>query len=238
MTMPVRRHPAVARRRRQAFSLRTTSLGFGLAALVIWGVALTFKSAVRPHSHPLGAVLALLALLLFSTAAIRSNWLRRAARRAALDTAVAPVPEQPDPVLPPTVGAPEATDCADIDPFAFEDAVSRLCERDGCSDVHVVGGAGDLGADVVATTPGGRHLVIQCKCYGPGHKVGSQDLQRFGGTCYAVHGAELAVVVTTSEFTEPALDYAEQCAILCFDGALLRAWNDGTGPAPWEVPGT
>ncbi|MCT9090703.1 restriction endonuclease [Streptomyces sp. ASQP_92] len=234
MTMPVRRHPALAQRRRQAFSLRTTSLGFGLVALVLWGVALTFRTAVQPDSHPLGAVLALLALLLLSTAAIRSNWLRRAARRAALEAAVAPEP--PAPVLPPTVGAPQAADCADIDPLAFEDAVSRLCERDGCSDVRVVGGAGDLGADVLATTPDGRRLVIQCKCYAPGHKVGSQDLQRFGGTCYAVHDAELAVVVTTSEFTDPALGYAEQCAILCFDGTFLRAWNNGTGPAPWELP--
>ncbi|MET9365231.1 restriction endonuclease [Streptomyces sp. NPDC006632] len=237
MTVPVRPLPAVSRRRRPAFSLRTTSLGFGLVALVIWGVGLTFKSAVRPHSHPLGAVLALLALLLLSTAAIRSNWLRRAARRAALETAVAPVPHQPDPVLPPTVGAPQAEECADIDPFAFEEAVSRLCERDGCSDARVVGGAGDLGADVVATTPDGRHLVIQCKCYATGHKVGSQDLQRFGGTCYAVHEADLAVVVTTSEFTDPALGYADQCGILCLDGTFLRAWNNGTGPAPWELPG-
>lgn len=232
MTMPVRRHPAIAQRRRQAFSLRTTSLGFGLVALVVWGVALTFRTAIAPHSDPLGAVLALLALLLLSTATIRSARLRRAARRAALVT----VPEHPAPVLPPTVGAPQAADCADIDPFAFEDAISRLCERDGCSDVQVVGGAGDLGADVLATTPDGRRLVVQCKCYAPGHKVGSQDLQRFGGTCYAVHDAELAVVVTTSEFTDPALDYAEQCAILCFDGTSLAAWNNGTGPAPWELP--
>ncbi|MFE9559327.1 restriction endonuclease [Streptomyces sp. NPDC006703] len=235
MTMPVRRHPAVERRRRETFDLRSTALGFGLVALVLWGVAVTFKSAVRPHAHPLGALLVLFALLLLSAAAIRSKWLRRAARRAAREAAVPLAPEPPAPVLPATVGVPEAADCADIDPLAFEDAVSELCRRDGCSDVQVVGGAGDLGADVLATTPDGRRLVIQCKCYGAGHKVGSQDLQRFGGTCYAVHDADLAVVVTTSEFTDPAVDYATQCAILCFDGAFLGAWNNGTGPAPWEL---
>ncbi|CAM5280686.1 restriction endonuclease [Streptomyces sp. SID1034] len=240
MTMPVRRETAVIGRRHQKFSLRSTALSFGLVALTIWGVAVTFKSAVRPHSHPVGTVLALLALMFLVAAAVRSKWLRRAARRATLEVAVAgpaslSAPAPADPVLPPTVGAPDAVESAGIDPLAFEDAVSELCRRDGCTDVQVVGGAGDLGADVVATAPDGRRLVIQCKCYAAGHKVGSQDLQRFGGTCYAVHDAELAVVVTTSEYTEPALDYAAQCAILCFDGELLRAWNAGTGPAPWEL---
>ncbi|CAM5535446.1 hypothetical protein SMICM304S_02837 [Streptomyces microflavus] len=38
---------------------------------------------------------------------------------------------------------------------------------DGCADAEVVGGAGDLGADVLATTPDGRRLVVQRKRYGP-----------------------------------------------------------------------
>lgn len=98
-----------------------------------------------------------------------------------------------------------------------------------------MGGAGDLGADVIATVPDGRRLVVQCKYYGPANKVGSQDLQRFGGTCYAVHEAEIAVCVTTSAYTEPALDYAEQCEILCLDGEALAAWSDGSAPPPWQA---
>ncbi|MER5386079.1 restriction endonuclease, partial [Streptomyces sp. NPDC002688] len=65
--------------------------------------------------------------------------------------------------------------------------------------------------------------------------VGSQDLQRFGGTCFTVHGADVAVVVTTSDFTGPALDYAEQCGIVCVDGPQLRRWQEGAGPGPWEA---
>ncbi|MGW0971784.1 restriction endonuclease, partial [Streptomyces sp. NPDC002516] len=83
-----------------------------------------------------------------------------------------------------------------LDPDEFEQAVADLCRRDGCLDVDVVGGAGDLGADVVARTPDGRSVVIQCKRYCDGNRVGSQDLQRFGGTCFTVHGADIAVVVT------------------------------------------
>lgn len=131
----------------------------------------------------------------------------------------------------------EVEDYAALDADGFEDAIAALCERDGCHDVQVVGGAGDLGADVIATAPDGRRLVIQCKCYGPATKVGSQDLQRFGGTCYAVHEAEIAVCVTTSAYTAPALDYAEQCAILCLDGEELTAWSEGSAPPPWQSGG-
>ncbi|WP_328551088.1 restriction endonuclease [Streptomyces sp. NBC_00358] len=120
-------------------------------------------------------------------------------------------------------------------PDEFEQAVAELCRRDGCLDVDVVGGAGDLGADVVARTPDGRSVVIQCKRYCDGNRVGSQDLQRFGGTCFTVHGADVAVVVTTSDFTAPALDYAEQCGIVCVDGPQLRRWQENAGPRPWEA---
>ncbi|RZD81591.1 restriction endonuclease [Streptomyces albidoflavus] len=124
-------------------------------------------------------------------------------------------------------------DFAALDPDTFEEAVAALCRRDGCADAETVGGAGDLGADVLATAPDGRRVVIQCKRYGPENKVGSQDLQRFGGTCWSVHGAQLAVLVTTSEFTVPAEEYAESCGIRCVDGTELTAWAEGTGPAPW-----
>src|SRR5690606_13801593 len=56
-----------------------------------------------------------------------------------------------------------------------------------------------------------------------------------GGTCFTVHGADVAVMVTTSDFTAPALEYAEQCGIVCVNGPDLQRWRDGTGPSPWEV---
>ncbi|MCF2534102.1 restriction endonuclease [Streptomyces sp. FB2] len=125
-------------------------------------------------------------------------------------------------------------DCFELDPDAFERTVADLCLRDGCGDVKVVGGAGDLGADVTAVTPDGRRLIVQCKRYCETNKVGSQDLQRFGGTCFTVHEADIAVVVTTSDFTAPALEYAAQCGILCVNGDELSAWHDGAGPRPWD----
>ncbi|MEU2607423.1 restriction endonuclease [Streptomyces albus] len=134
-----------------------------------------------------------------------------------------------------TAPLPPVADCAaELDPDGFEQAVAELCARDDCRTVEVVGGAGDLGADVTAVTPDGRRLVIQCKRYTEGNKVGSQDVQRFGGTCFTVHGAEVAVVVTTSDFTAPALAYAHECGIVCVNGQELEEWRRGTGPGPWE----
>lgn len=193
----------------------------------------------------------------------RSRELRRAARagmaeaeaEAALAARAQPAPapaEAAEPTvdapfhdgrtvaLPPPAAPGEAPgldlatlDFAALDADSFEEAVAALCRRDGCADAETVGGAGDLGADILATAPDGRRVVVQCKRYGPENKVGSQDLQRFGGTCWSVHGAQLAVLVTTSEFTAPAEEYAESCGIRCVDGAGLTAWAEGSGPAPW-----
>ncbi|WP_444545785.1 restriction endonuclease [Streptomyces litmocidini] len=138
------------------------------------------------------------------------------------------------PAMPPALDS-EALDHLAVDPEGFEHTIAALCARDGCSPVEVVGGAGDLGADVIATTVDGRRVVIQCKQYGEDHRVGSPDLQRFGGTCYAVHEADVAVLVTTSSFTEPALEYAASCGILCVDGTELAAWTASTAPAPWAA---
>lgn len=143
------------------------------------------------------------------------------------------------PVIPRPRPADDDTVDVDYDaltPEEFEEAIAALCAHHGCSAVEVVGGAGDLGADVIAEAPDGSRVVVQCKQYGSSHRVGSQDLQRFGGTCFTVHQADVALLVTTSDFTAPALEYAEQCGIVCVDGEALRAWTDGTGPRPWEVP--
>lgn len=116
----------------------------------------------------------------------------------------------------------------------FEQALAFLCERDGCTNVRVVGGANDLGADVIATTPDGRVLVLQAKRYGQGRTVGSQAVQVVNGTYRHEHGADLAAIVTTAVFTKPARDYAARTGIRLFDEQALAAWASRTGPAPWH----
>jgi restriction system protein len=121
-----------------------------------------------------------------------------------------------------------------MDPREFEHALAFLCQRDGCRNVQVVGKAGDLGADVIATAPDGRRLVIQAKRYAATTKVGSPDMQKVGGTARQIHGADIAAVVTTSTFTPAARDYARQVGIRMLDGTALAGWVSRTGPAPWH----
>ncbi|MFE9328503.1 restriction endonuclease [Nocardia sp. NPDC052278] len=50
-----------------------------------------------------------------------------------------------------------------LSPSEFEEALAALCRRDGCTGVRVVGGSGDLGADVIARAPDGRRIVLGCR---------------------------------------------------------------------------
>ncbi|QTE02361.1 restriction endonuclease [Streptomyces cyanogenus] len=239
MTVPVRQVGGAERRRR--FDLRSTAMFFVLLAIVLCVLAFLARTAAGMiERRPVWA--GVLAVLAAATAfQLRSRrrrlspggYARRAARALEEAADEASVTLAAAPVAEPAVRLP-ATDFAALDPDGFEQAIAELCVLGECREVEVVGGAGDLGADVVALTPDGRRLVIQCKQYGDDNKVGSQDVQRFGGTCFTIHEADVAAVVTTSDFTAPALEYALQCGIVCVNGDDLEAWRRGTGPSPWE----
>lgn len=115
-----------------------------------------------------------------------------------------------------------------MDGTAFEHHVAALCMRDGCTNIQVNGGAGDLGADVTGRLPNGRYMVIQCKRYAPDRSVGSPDMQRFVGTARPVHNAEVAVLVASCRFTGPAKDLAHSQRIVAVDRDLLGLWMNGT----------
>jgi restriction system protein len=112
-----------------------------------------------------------------------------------------------------------------LSPTAFEYFVAGLLRRDGCLDAHQVGGPGDLGADVLATTPSGLRVVVQCKRYRPGNKVGNPDVQRFNGTAVPEHRADIPILVTTSHFTNDAADWGRSKGLLLVDRKGLRGWT-------------
>ncbi|MFD7558335.1 restriction endonuclease [Streptomyces sp. NPDC059835] len=228
-------------------SVRGTGLGrdvvlvVGLLGIGIGGLVAFVKAAPESGAGLVAPIAALAALLIgaglvkWTVAPGRPRVPRRPGTRgrrpsAALDGSASPATELPD------VGS-EALDHVGADADGFEHTVAALCARDGCASVEVVGGAGDLGADVLATTADGRRVVLQCKHYSEDNRVGSQDLQRFGGTCFAVHQADVAVLVTTGSLTAPAAEYAETCGIVCVDGQALAAWTEMEAPPPWESGG-
>ncbi|MFF2187883.1 restriction endonuclease [Streptomyces sp. NPDC058155] len=117
----------------------------------------------------------------------------------------------------------------------FERYVADLCRRDGCTDVEVSGRSGDLGADVTGTLPDGRRLVVQCKHYAPHRSVPSGDMQKFVGTAWLHHKADVAVFAATCPFSRAALALAVQHGILAVHRDLLGLWNTGT-PLPDLLP--
>ncbi|MFI6663285.1 restriction endonuclease [Streptomyces sp. NPDC050523] len=113
----------------------------------------------------------------------------------------------------------------------FEDAIRDLMHRDGCRDAQRVGGGGDLGADVKATDPYGRHWVIQCKHRRDGARgpaVGTPDLQVLNGTARQVHKADVAVIVTNGRVTGPAVMFAKQQRLHVVDRETLAIWASGS----------
>ncbi|MFE6153636.1 restriction endonuclease [Streptomyces sp. NPDC057889] len=116
-------------------------------------------------------------------------------------------------------------------PLEFEQAVANLTHRDGYIVDQRHGGARDLGADVIATTPDGRRIVFQCKHRRPGGRpLGSPVIQTLNGTARPVHNADIVIAVTNASFTTPAHELAAEQDIHLLFGERLRTW------ATWGVP--
>ncbi|WP_306324119.1 MULTISPECIES: restriction endonuclease [unclassified Streptomyces] len=119
----------------------------------------------------------------------------------------------------------------------FEYAIRDLMRRDGCTDAKQVGGAGDNGADVLATDPLGRKWVIQCKHRRNGERgsaVGTPDLQRVNGTARQLYGADVVLVVTNGRFSTRCAPLARQLRMHLADRSVLAAWAAGSRPL-WEL---
>ena len=191
--------------------------------LVIPCLFIAWDGLTEVGRDPAGGTVATLAGL--GAAAALGSWRLRRLRRTRAEHAEAA-----------RLYAVRATEIATyqaMGPAEFEQALGYLCTRDGCTRVQVVGRSGDLGADIIAVTPTGLRLVIQAKRYRPGNRVSGPDLQRFGGTCFTIHGAAIATVITTSDFTGQARAYAQRAGIRLFDEHALAGWASRTGPAPW-----
>ncbi|GAA2281257.1 hypothetical protein GCM10010430_79170 [Kitasatospora cystarginea] len=209
---PARRRRTAARRARQARDNAVVLFGSAVAVLVLVVVVLTWLA------HHLLVVLGLLAAALIAVVTV--VYRRVAADRRAFEARAAQL-RHIGPFLA-------------MSPKAFEQALADLCRRDGCTKVAVVGGAGDLAADVLATTPAGQRILIQAKRYGPRTFVGSQDVQKVNGTYRDVHRCDLAAVVTTSSFTKAATAFCQQVGIRAVDQRALALWAEGMGKPPWS----
>lgn len=106
-------------------------------------------------------------------------------------------------------------------PAEFETAVGEVLRRHGYR-LRRTGGPGDLAADLTGVDGRGVATVVQCKRYAPGHPVGSRDVQLLIAMGMRHHGAERLVLVTTSDFTDPARDLADQHGVELINGEDLE----------------
>ena len=112
----------------------------------------------------------------------------------------------------------------------FEILVGEYFRRQGFDVTDNGGGGADGGVDVVLQGAGGRHLV-QCKHW-RALRVGVQPVRELYGVM-AAYGAAGGFLVTSGEFTEEALRFADGLALTLVNGkTLLRGIRAQAGSGP------
>lgn len=111
----------------------------------------------------------------------------------------------------------------EIDPYEFEDFVADVWNDRGW-ETEVSQGSNDMGVDIEAWKSDGlvdQKAVIQAKRYSDGNKVGRPKIQQYHSLKQQDSDADAAVVVTTSEFTRGAEEWADEHNVKLVDGEDL-----------------
>lgn len=106
-----------------------------------------------------------------------------------------------------------------MDPREFERVVADMLRAMGYKDVRVVGGSGDRAVDILARY-GKDTVAVQCKRY-TGKKVTSPEIQMFIGMMLTEYRVRKGIYITTSSFTQDAMELAERHGIELWDGHKL-----------------
>jgi HJR/Mrr/RecB family endonuclease len=109
-------------------------------------------------------------------------------------------------------------DLLTMTPTEFEQLCVRALLNLGYDQVKRTGGSGDLAADIVGKDPQGRSVIVQCKRYAPGSAIGSPVVQTFIGMKVVHHKADRGIIMTTAEFSKPAIELAKAHDIVLIDG--------------------
>lgn len=106
----------------------------------------------------------------------------------------------------------------------LERAIARLMEHLGWRDINVIGGAGDKGADVIATRHDGSEIktwVVQSKAVTGDRYIGPQAINE-SINALSFYNTNIAAVATNGEFTKTARQRQEQLAT---NGYTVKLWN-------------
>ncbi|MFJ1541903.1 restriction endonuclease [Micromonospora chalcea] len=124
-----------------------------------------------------------------------------------------------------TSGSVKLSQIDSCSPDSFEEWTALLLERDGCKILRRRGGSNDQGADVIAVTPGGLRVVLQCKFSTKlRHTVDPRYFHELNGTARQEHGADIVGLVTNRTASTAAQDFATKHRIHFINRRVLQRW--------------
>lgn len=127
----------------------------------------------------------------------------------------------------------DAVDISTLTGTEFEELIVRLLKAEGYENVVRIGGAGDLGVDIMASRQENGRIcreLFQCKRWV--HNVGSEPVQRL----YAERerrGFDAAVCITTSGYTKDGEKVARDLEVGTTDGTELMKKLDKYFPGQY-----
>jgi hypothetical protein len=106
-------------------------------------------------------------------------------------------------------------------PTEFEARIRKLLEAEGYRKIQTVGKANSLIMNLSAIDPQANQTIIQCRRYTANREVSLADLQRFIGLMFVDHMADKGIFMTTSSFTQAAIELVQKQPIQLIDGISL-----------------
>lgn len=104
----------------------------------------------------------------------------------------------------------------------FERYVAAMLRFSGFLDVKVVGGAGDGGIDILATSPAG--VPIACQCKRQNQRVSTKTVRLLLLAVTYTHKGNLPYLVTTATLTKQAREEARAAKVRVIDRRALDMW--------------
>jgi len=109
-----------------------------------------------------------------------------------------------------------------LNEYEFEYLVADLWEKRGWN-TKVTQGSNDRGIDIIAknSNPFPQKHLIQAKRYARDNKIGSPDIQQYSSLQHQEENVDAVVIVTTTSFSSPAKETAEDLNVKLIDGSAL-----------------
>lgn len=104
-------------------------------------------------------------------------------------------------------------------PTDFENYCADLLRLAGW-EVEVTPPTRDGGFDLKLIDKEGVVFLAECKCYAPSNRIGRPVIQKLQGA-NVLENADGLLVITTSNFTKEARDYADKTGVILLDGGDL-----------------